>query len=110
MHERKTDMAELAGGFIAMPGGLGTLEEFFEVLTWAQLGMHRKPCGLLKVVGYYDQLVGFLDLAVGEQFFLGKHRSLLLVDKKPAGLLDKFAVYDPPEVDKLAWIKRQNRQ
>jgi uncharacterized protein (TIGR00730 family) len=90
MHERKALMAELSDGFIAMPGGIGTMEEFFEVLSWAQLGIHEKPCGLLNVCGYYDPLIQFLDHAVGEDFIKPKHRALLVVDSEPAKLLDRF--------------------
>jgi uncharacterized protein (TIGR00730 family) len=90
MHERKALMAELSDGFIAMPGGIGTMEEFFEVLSWAQLGLHQKPCGLLNVAGYYESLIGFLDHAVQEDFIKPKHRALMLVEKTPAALLDRF--------------------
>ena len=90
MHERKALMAELSDGFIAMPGGIGTMEEFFEVLSWAQLGLHQKPCGLLNVSGYYDLLVGFLDQAVDKDFLKPKHRALMIVEKEPAALLDRF--------------------
>jgi uncharacterized protein (TIGR00730 family) len=90
MHERKALMAELSDGFIAMPGGIGTMEEFFEVLSWAQLGLHEKPCGLLNVAGYYDFLVGFLDHAVDRDFIKPKHRALMLVERAPAALLDRF--------------------
>jgi hypothetical protein len=90
MHERKGLMAELSDGFIAMPGGIGTMEEFFEVLSWAQLGLHDKPCGLLNVAGYYDPLIQFLDHAVSEDFLKPKHRGLLIVEKEPAKLLDHF--------------------
>jgi uncharacterized protein (TIGR00730 family) len=89
MHERKALMAELSDGFIAMPGGIGTMEEFFEVLSWAQLGLHDKPCGLLNVVGYYDSLIQFLDHAVFDNFLKPKHRALLIVEKEPAKLLDR---------------------
>ncbi|HYA30786.1 MAG TPA: TIGR00730 family Rossman fold protein [Acidobacteriota bacterium] len=91
MHERKAVMAELSDGFIAMPGGIGTLEEFFEVLSWAQLGIHQKPCGLLNVAGYYEPLIQFLDHAVGHDFVKPKHRALLLVESDPAKLLDRFS-------------------
>jgi len=90
MHERKAVMAELSDGFIAMPGGIGTMEEFFEVLSWAQLGLHEKPCGLLNVSGYYDPLIRFLDHAVSQDFIKPKHRALLIVEKEPANLLDRF--------------------
>ena len=90
MHERKALMAELSDGFIAMPGGIGTMEEFFEVLSWAQLGVHEKPCGLLNVSGYYDPLMRFLDHAVAEDFIKPKHRALLIAENEPATLLDRF--------------------
>jgi len=90
MHERKALMAELSDGFIALPGGIGTMEEFFEVLSWAQLGIHNKPCGLLNVSGYYDPLIEFLDHAVSQDFVKPKHRALLLVESEPAILLDRF--------------------
>jgi uncharacterized protein (TIGR00730 family) len=90
MHERKAMMAELSNGFIAMPGGIGTMEEFFEVLSWAQLGIHNKPCGLLNVAGYYDPLIEFLDRAVTQDFIKPKHRALLFVESEPALLLDRF--------------------
>jgi uncharacterized protein (TIGR00730 family) len=90
MHERKALMAELSDGFIAMPGGIGTMEEFFEVLSWAQLGLHEKPCGLLNVAGYYDSLIAFLDQAVAKDFIKPKHRALMIVEEDPAELLDRF--------------------
>jgi uncharacterized protein (TIGR00730 family) len=90
MHERKALMAELSDGFIAMPGGIGTLEEFFEVLSWAQLGLHEKPCGLLNATGYYDRLIAFLDHAVTEDFIKPKHRALMIVEANPERLLDRF--------------------
>jgi len=90
MHERKALMAELADGFIAMPGGIGTMEEFFEVLSWAQLGIHEKPCGLLNVLGYYDPLIRFLDHAVAQDFIKPKHRALMIVAEEPGKLLDGF--------------------
>jgi uncharacterized protein (TIGR00730 family) len=90
MHERKAVMAELSDGFIAMPGGIGTMEEFFEVLSWAQLGLHEKPCALLNVCGYYNPLIQFLDQAVADDFIKPKHRALLIVESEPAALLDRF--------------------
>ncbi|WP_027176573.1 TIGR00730 family Rossman fold protein [Desulfovibrio aminophilus] len=105
MHERKAMMAELADAFIALPGGLGTLEELCEILTWAQLGFHKKPCGLLDVDGYYGPLNAFLDQAVGEGFVMAAHRSMLLSATNPAALLDLFAGYVPPTVDK--WIEKR---
>jgi uncharacterized protein (TIGR00730 family) len=90
MHERKALMAELSDGFIAMPGGIGTMEEFFEVLSWAQLGLHEKPCGLLNVAGYYDSLITFLDQAVAKDFIKPKHRALMIVEEDSTELLDRF--------------------
>ena len=90
MHERKALMAELSDGFIAMTGGIGTMEEFFEVLSWAQLGLHDKPCGLLNASRYYDSLIQFLDHAVAEDFVKPKHRALMLVEDQAAKLLDRF--------------------
>ena len=90
MHERKALMAELADGFIAMPGGIGTMEEVFEVLSWAQLGLHDKPCALLNVAGYYDRLIEFLDGATAQDFIKPNHRALLIVEAEPGKLLDCF--------------------
>jgi uncharacterized protein (TIGR00730 family) len=90
MHERKATMAELSDGFVALPGGIGTMEEFFEVLSWAQLGMHSKPCGLLNVGGYYQHIVQFLDYAVEQDFLKPKHRALLIVEPESGRLLDRF--------------------
>ncbi|MDZ7773145.1 MAG: TIGR00730 family Rossman fold protein [Balneolaceae bacterium] len=100
MHERKAAMAERSDGFIAMPGGLGTLEELFEVLTWAQLGIHRKPVAILNVGGYYDRLVSFLDHGVEEGFVKAPHRNMLMVENNPDSLLERFASYQPPAVRK----------
>src|SRR5512142_2927654 len=96
MHERKARMAELSDGFVALPGGMGTLEELAEILTWAQLGLHAKPCGLLDVAGYYRTLIAFLDEAVGEGFLRPEHRRLVLVGEDPDELLDRFAAWQPP--------------
>jgi uncharacterized protein (TIGR00730 family) len=104
MHERKALMAERADGFIALPGGLGTLEEICEVLTWAQLGFHKKPCGLLNVAGYYSPLAAFFDATVSEGFVREAHRDMLLWAEDPARMLDQFAVYRAPVVPK--WIER----
>jgi len=100
MHERKAMMAELADGFIALPGGWGTLEEIFEILTWAQLGFHEKPCGLLNIEGYYDGLIGFLDNAIEQQFVRELCRPMLMTASEPNMLLDQFAVYRAPKVRK----------
>jgi hypothetical protein len=104
MHARKTLMAELADGFVALPGGIGTLEELFEIWTWSQLGFHQKPCGLLNVAGYYDALIVFLDHAAGEQFVRSEHRNMLVVESDPNALLDCFAAYAGPALSK--WIGR----
>ncbi|MGR3294123.1 MAG: LOG family protein [Candidatus Scalindua sp.] len=106
MHERKTLMADLSDGFIALPGGFGTIEEIFEIITWSQLGMHRKPCGLLNVCHYYDKLIGFLDHAVSEQFIKSTHRSTIFIDECPDTLLDKFESYKAPETTK--WLDRKS--
>jgi uncharacterized protein (TIGR00730 family) len=102
MHERKMLMAELSDGFIALPGGIGTLEELFEIWTWAQLGIHNKPCGLLNVEGYFDLLLGFLDHALAEQFVKQQHHALLMVETNPDALLERFMRFQPsgekPEV------------
>ncbi len=106
MHERKSLMAELSDGFIALPGGYGTIEEIFEIITWSQLGMHNKPCGLLNVHNYYDNLIDFLDHAVSEQFINNLNRSILLVDERPDALLEKFERYKALETEK--WIDRNS--
>ncbi|MFP3727286.1 TIGR00730 family Rossman fold protein [Priestia filamentosa] len=98
MHERKAKMAELADGFIALPGGPGTLEEFFEIFTWAQLGLHQKPCGLLNINEYYTPLVSLFNHMTEEQFLQEKYRTMALVDTEPQGLLDQFHTYQPPSV------------
>ena len=93
MHERKAVMADLSDGFIAMPGGIGTMEEFFEVLSWAQLGIHNKPCALLNAGDYYRPLINFLDHAVAEDFLKPAHRSLLFVEAEPETLLDRIEAF-----------------
>ncbi len=104
MHERKAAMAERSDAFVALPGGVGTLEEIFEMWTWAQLGFHEKPCGLLNVAGYYDGLVSFLDRTVTEGFVRAGHRDMLVVEPTPEALLERFAVYRAPIVAK--WVGR----
>ena len=104
MHERKALMSELSEGFIALPGGTGTLEEFFEVLTWAQLGEHRKPCGLLNAGRYYDPLLAVFDHMVQQGFLSKEHRAMVLVETEPEVLLEALAGYVPPRVVK--WIDR----
>jgi uncharacterized protein (TIGR00730 family) len=106
MHERKAVMAELAGAFIALPGGLGTLEELFEVYTWAQLGLHRKPCALLNVQGYFDGIEDFLTHAVAERFLREEHRELLMIERDPGALLDRIRNFNP-DVAVPKWIDRE---
>jgi uncharacterized protein (TIGR00730 family) len=105
MHERKALMVELADAFIALPGGYGTLEEFCEVITWAQLGIHRKPCGLLNVAGFYDSFLAQIERAVREQFIREQHQSLLLVQSEPAALIERLRAAHPPSLHK--WIDRK---
>jgi uncharacterized protein (TIGR00730 family) len=104
IHERKALMTELADGFIALPGGIGTLEEFFEIWTWAQLGIHTKPCGLLNVSGYFDSLLAFLEHAVSEKFILDRHREMVLVEANVETLLERLMAYRAPDVPK--WLDR----
>jgi uncharacterized protein (TIGR00730 family) len=104
MHERKALMAELSDAFVALPGGFGTFEEFCEVLTWAQLGLHRKPCGLLNVDGYYDPLLALFDRAVTEGFLHPAHRALVVEASDNETLLDEIAGFRPPVVEK--WIDK----
>jgi uncharacterized protein (TIGR00730 family) len=103
MHTRKAKMAELSDAFIAMPGGVGTFEEFFEAVTWTQLGLHRKPCGLLNVDGFYTPLERFIDQAVTEGFIRPVHRAVIVVDDNPERLLEALATIDLPNVPK--WIR-----
>jgi uncharacterized protein (TIGR00730 family) len=105
MHERKARMADLSDAFVALPGGWGTLEEFFEVLTWAQLGLHSKPCGLLNVGGYFDGLLAFLDHAVDERFVRAENQALIIESSSVADLFEQLERYEPrPAIDK--WIDR----
>lgn len=107
MHERKALMAELSDGFVALPGGLGTFEELFEVWTWAQLGYHKKPCALLNVAGFYDRLADFLDSVVESGFVKPVHRAMLIVEDEPAALVEAIRGYAPPKVEK--WIRAGER-
>lgn len=107
MHERKALMADLSDGFVALPGGLGTLEELAEVLTWSQLGLQHKPCGLLDVAGFWAPLLAFLDHAVEERFVRVEHRRLVLTAPEPASLLDAMAGWVPETVGK--WVDRDRR-
>jgi uncharacterized protein (TIGR00730 family) len=106
MHERKALMAELSGAFVALPGGIGTLEELFEVYTWAQLGLHQKPCALLNVAGYYDGIANFLGHAVAERFLREETRDLLMVEDDPAGLLERLSSFEP-QAAVPKWIDRE---
>ncbi|ARV60443.1 Rossman fold protein, TIGR00730 family [Nostocales cyanobacterium HT-58-2] len=105
MHERKTMMAQLSDAFVALPGGYGTLEEFCEILTWGQLGLHQKPFALFNVEGYYDPLLKFFDQAVTEEFLRPIHRSLVLEASEPENLLDLLVNYQPQNADK--WIRKE---
>jgi uncharacterized protein (TIGR00730 family) len=106
MHERKALMAELSDAFVALPGGLGTLEELFEVYTWSQLGLHDKPCGLLDVDGYFAGIVDFLDHAVRERFVREQHRDMLVVERRPRALIDRLREFEPQAV-RPKWIDRE---
>ena len=101
MHQRKSQMADMSDGFIALPGGIGTLEGFFEILTWGQLGIHAKPSGILNIEGYFDGLTGFLDHAVTEGFFTEAHRDAILVESNAGKLLKRMQAYSPPQREKL---------
>lgn len=102
MHERKAKMAELADAFVALPGGWGTCEEIFEMLTWAQLGFHEKPCGLLNAAGYYDPMFVFLEHAMEQGFVREQYRPMMIMEEDPARLLDRFESYQAPRVRK--WL------
>ena len=104
MHERKALMAELADGFVALPGGAGTLEEFSEVWTWAQLGIHQKPCGILNVAGYYEPFLAFLDRMVEEGFLRPALRQMVLVETEPEAPLERFRTYQAPAVPR--WLQQ----
>jgi uncharacterized protein (TIGR00730 family) len=103
MHERKALMEKLSDGFIALPGGFGTLDEFCEVITWAQLGLHQKPCGVLNVRGYYDPFFQFVNQGVSERFVRKEHLSMIIVSNEPSDLIDRMISYRPVEVKK--WIR-----
>jgi len=102
MHERKARMAELSDGFISLPGGIGTIEETFEMLTWSQLGFHNKPCGIINVAGFYNKLIEFLNHISEEKFFMDIYRRMLIVETDPSALLKRFEKYKPPQVQH--WI------
>jgi len=107
MHERKALMADLSDAFIALPGGFGTLEEFCEVLTWSQLGLHAKPCGIVNVLGYYTSLLAMLDHAVQERFLKPQNRALVLARDTPSELLQALEEWRPVHVEK--WLDRDTR-
>ncbi len=107
MHERKAAMADLADGFIMLPGGFGTYDEFFEVLTWTQLGIHVKPCGLLDVAGFFGPLRAQIDGAVTAGFLPAAHRDMVVAEDNPARLLDRLAGWTPPVTSK--WLDRSER-
>jgi uncharacterized protein (TIGR00730 family) len=107
MHERKQAMADLAGGFVMLPGGFGTLDEFFEVLTWNQLGIHAKPCGVLDVAGFFAPLRDLLEAATRQRFLRPGHRDLVIMDSEPDRLLDRLDEWQPAVVDK--WLDLRQR-
>ncbi len=107
MHERKALMADLSDAFVALPGGFGTLEEFCEVVTWTQLGLHAKPCGILNVLGYYTPLLAMLDHAMEERFLKPENRALVLARESPADLLQALEEWRPIQVEK--WLSRETR-
>jgi uncharacterized protein (TIGR00730 family) len=107
MHERKAAMADAADAFVMLPGGYGTLDEFFEVVTWTQLGIHAKPCGVLDVAGYFDPLRALLDRAAQGGFVRPAHRGLVLTEPDPGTLLDRLAAWTPVTTDK--WLNRSQR-
>jgi uncharacterized protein (TIGR00730 family) len=107
MHQRKSQMADMSDGFICLPGGLGALEQFLEIVTWAQLGLHAKPCGMLNTAGYFDELDRFLDHAVREGFVTDQHREAILLEDDPGRLVARLRAYQPGESEQ--WIGRTNR-
>ena len=107
MHQRKSQMADMSDGFVALPGGIGTLEGFFELLTWGQLGIHAKPCGVLNIAGYFDALIEFLDHAVAEGFLTEAHRRTIMVETDSRTLLERLRAYSPPDAAPL--MGRANR-
>ncbi|WP_027723326.1 TIGR00730 family Rossman fold protein [Maridesulfovibrio zosterae] len=104
MHERKALMAELSDGFVALPGGIGTMDEIFEIFTWAQLGFHNKPCGLLNIDGYYDKLIEFLGGVVQEGFLGEIHKEMLITASSPSELIEAYSNYEAPTVSK--WVEK----
>jgi len=107
MHTRKSRMAELSDGFITLPGGFGTMDELCEILTWAQLGLHRKPIGILNVNGYYDALLQLFDRMTHDKLLRTENRAMVLVDTEPRALLRKMRQYQPPVVEK--WLKNEEQ-
>ena len=107
MHERKAAMADRSDAFVMMPGGFGTLDEFFEVLTWNQLGIHTKPCGILNVNGYFDSLLAFFESAIGQRFLRAEHRDMVVIDNEVVSMVDKLVAWQPVAVDK--WLDRAHR-
>ena len=110
MHSRKALMADLADAFIALPGGLGTVEELMEILTWSQLGFHQKPAGILNIAGFFDPMLAFLERLSEEEFIAQEHKSMLMVDNSPEGLLQRFGEYTPPRVDKAKRALKLSRE
>jgi uncharacterized protein (TIGR00730 family) len=107
MHERKTVIADLADGFVMLPGGFGTLDEFFEVVTWSQLGIHSKPCGVLNVNGFFDPLLAFIEHAVRERLIRAEHRDMLIVARDTSEMLDRLLAAEPVVIDK--WLDQSER-
>ena len=110
LHERKAKMAEISDAFIALPGGLGTLEELFEILAWAQLGLHKNPVGILNVNGFYDKMLDYLDHAVAEKFIRLQHREMIVVDADIESMFEKFSQYEPPIGQKWVDLERNNSE
>lgn len=106
MHARKAEMANLSDAFVALPGGYGTLEEFCEIVTWCQLGLHRKVCGLLNIDGYFDPLLDQFDRGVRDKFIREAHRQLILSSTEPGELLDRFVQHQPPDL--TAWLNKRD--
>ncbi len=107
MHARKAKMAALSDAFVALPGGIGTIEEFFEALTWAQLAIHRKPCGLLNTAGYYCKLMSFVEHIVEQDFLEPMYRDMIQIDDDPEALLEKLERYKAPGSDKVLWVLKK---
>lgn len=110
MHERKALMAELSDAFVTMPGGFGTLEEFFEILTWTQLGLHVKPSGLLNINGYFNQLLSFLEYVSNQHFVHHSHIEMIQISTEPSQLLEKLATYQPQQGNKIEWVHAMDKK